>query len=103
MGPLPELAGRVAGPPERCVTAYSNDALRPADNSGGYVLLYGSGRTIYRNDLGGCRFGSNDVLVVERFGSNLCRGDIIRSVDRVSHIPGPTCVLGAFTPYSRMR
>ena len=40
-------------------------------------------------------------LVTYPFGSQHCRGDIVRTMDRLSHIPGPGCVLGDFVPYRR--
>ena len=49
----------------------------------------------------GCSFGINDILVFEPTGGSYCRGDIVRSVDRDSHIPGPSCVLGDFVPFTR--
>lgn len=64
-------------------------------------MLYGSGRTIWANNLGSCRFGYDDILVMQLYGSQLCRGDIVRSLDRLSRIPGPACVLGDFVPYRR--
>jgi hypothetical protein len=66
------------------------------------MLVYGSGGTLWANDLGPqCGFGSDDVLVTEPVGSYHCRGDIVRSFDRFSRIPGPTCVLSNFVPYRR--
>lgn len=99
-----EFNGRVAGAARNCVQVTSrSQSLRPA-NSNGHVLLYGSGQTIWASDLGSCGFNrNNDVLVVEPSTSSLCRGDIIRSVDRSSRIPGPTCVLGDFIPYTRAK
>jgi hypothetical protein len=95
-----ELAGRVAGAPERCVTINSQQSFRASENNP-HFLLYGSGRTIYANQLGQCRFGSDDVLVTEPIGSQYCRGDIVRSFDRTSRIPGAACILGEFVPYTR--
>jgi hypothetical protein len=66
-----------------------------------HMLLYGSGRTLWVNRLGSCAFRSDDILVTEPTGSEHCRGDLVRSFDRTSHIPGPSCVLGDFVPYSR--
>jgi hypothetical protein len=99
-GPPEEIAGLVAGPPERCVSIYPQQSLRLSDNNR-HVLLYGNGRTIWTNQLGQCLFGRDDVLVTEPVGSQYCRGDIVRSFDRQSRIPGPGCVLGDFVPYTR--
>lgn len=99
--PPVELAGRSAGTPERCVSVQQSEALRVSDTNR-HVLLYGSGRTIWANQLGpSCGFGRDDVLVTEPIGSYHCRGDIIRSFDRYSHIPGPSCILGDWVPYRR--
>lgn len=99
-GPPSELAGRSAGPPQHCVLLRQTESLRISENDR-HTLVYGSGRTVWANDLGQCRFGSDDILVTEPFGSSYCRGDIVRSIDRVSRIPGPACVLGDFVPFTR--
>jgi hypothetical protein len=100
-GPPKELAGRSAGAPQRCALITPTDALRVSDNDR-HTLLYGSGRTVWANRLSPqCGFGSDDVLVTEPIGSYYCRGDLVRSFDRLSRIPGPTCVLGDFVPYTR--
>ena len=76
-------------------------SLRVSD-SNRHTLLYGSGRTIWANLLAPhCSFRFDDLLVTEPTGSYYCRGDIVRSLDRISGIPGPACVLGDFIPYSR--
>jgi hypothetical protein len=99
-GPPVELAGAVAGAATRCLTLNQLSSLRVSENDP-HTLVYGIGRTIWANQLGQCRFGRNDVLVIEPTGSQLCGGDIVRSFDRDSRIPGPSCVLGDFVPYKR--
>jgi hypothetical protein len=100
-GPPVELAGTVAGPPQRCISLNQLDALRVSDGDR-HTLVYGNGRTIMANHLGpSCGFGRDDVLVTEPTGSQLCGGDIVRSFDRNSRIPGPSCVLSQFVPYTR--
>lgn len=100
-GPITELNGRVARPPVSCVTLRSGEALRPSGNDP-HALLYGSGATIWLNRLyRACSFRADDILVTEPLGSSLCRGEIVRSFDRLSRIAGPSCVLGDFVPYSR--
>jgi hypothetical protein len=96
-----ELAGRTAGAPQRCVLIQQNEALR-ISTTDRHMLLYGSGRTVFANALSpGCGFGAEDIPISEPLGSYHCRGDIVRSVDRFSGIPGPACVLGDFVPFSR--
>ena len=95
-----ELTGRAAGAPQRCVPIRATDSLRISENDR-HTLVYGSGRTVWANPLGSCGFGVNDVPITEPMGSSYCRGDIVRSFDRYSRIPGPSCVLGDFVPYTR--
>jgi hypothetical protein len=94
-----ELVGRVAGAPKRCVTIQQSASLRVADGDN-HTLIYPDGRTIWANHMG-CGFGRDDILILEPIGSSYCRGDIVRSMDRISRIPGPACVLGDFVPYTR--
>ena len=97
-----ELVGRAAGPAQKCVLIQQSESLRVSDTNR-HVLIYGSGgRTLWANHLGSqCGFGRGDVLVTEPIGSYYCRGDIVRSFDRFSRIPGPACILGEFVPYRR--
>ena len=96
-----ELAGRSAGPQQNCVSIQQSEALRASDTNR-HMLIYGSGKTLYANDLGPqCGFRSDDVLITEPIGDSHCRGDIVRSFDRFSRIPGPSCVLGVWVPYRR--
>lgn len=99
-GPPIELAGALPGAAQRCLMLNQIDLLRVSQNDP-HTLVYGSGRTMWANRLGQCSFGRNDVLVTEPTGSQLCGGDIVRSFDRNSRIPGPSCVLSEFVPYRR--
>jgi hypothetical protein len=95
-----ELAGRTPGVPRDCVPIRTTENLRVADDRS--TLIYGSGRTVWANALGpACTFGFNDIPIFEPTVSSYCRGDIVRTVDRDSHIPGPSCVLGPFVPFTR--
>ena len=97
---LTELTGRTAGAPKDCVPIRSSENLRIADDRS--TLVYGSGKTIWVNALGpSCTFGIDDLPIFEPTVSAYCRGDIVRTVDRYSHIPGPSCVLGSFVPFTR--
>ena len=100
-GPPIELAGRIAGPPQRCVPIDQMSALRISETDR-HTLLYGNGRIIWANRLGPhCGFRADDILITEPLGSSHCRGDIVRSIDRTSHIPGPACIFSDFVPYRR--
>ena len=96
---ISELAGRTAGAPQRCVNIQQNESMRIVSPN---AFLYGAGRTVWLNvppgDCGGLR--DSDVLVTEPLGQ-FCGGDLVRSIDRYRKIPGPTCRLGDFIPYTR--
>lgn len=93
------LEGRVAGKPTSCISAYPNENLRVID---GTALVYGRGKTIYVNttrhpeDIDG-----DDVLVIRRTGSQLCRLDNVTTVDRFSGIFSGAIFLTDFVPYTK--
>ncbi|MEI9928657.1 MAG: hypothetical protein WDN44_14335 [Sphingomonas sp.] len=41
------------------------------------------------------------TIVIELHGSEICRHDRFRTLDPGSSIPGPTCLMGKFTPYRK--
>lgn len=94
------LAGRVAGPPQSCVSAQSVSNLRAIDAA---TLGYGSGPSIYVNRLGGDCPGLRELstVIVEVYGGQYCRGDHFRAVELAGGIPGPVCILGDWVPYRR--
>ncbi|MEA3065376.1 MAG: hypothetical protein QOJ27_1828 [Sphingomonadales bacterium] len=95
-----ELAGRNAGTSEECVSASPGANLVARDAR---TLVYRRGDTIWVNRLAAACPGLDPMstLIVEAHGSQYCRGDQIRAVETGRSIPGPTCLLGAFTPYRR--
>lgn len=97
---MKELSGKVAGKPVNCISDYNaNNLVRVSDN----ILLYRvSNRLVYQNNLRSTCSGlarDNDIIVSEQFGSQKCRGDIIRLVDRNNGMLGGVCSLGEFVPY----
>lgn len=98
--PVPELVGRTAGAAQRCVPIDRITSLRIARPG---IILYGSGRTVWVNRMADECPGMDrmDILVVEPLGSQYCRGDRVRTVEPLSKIPGPVCLLGDFVPYTR--
>lgn len=97
-----ELAGKVAGESVNCISDFqSTNLVRVSDD----ILLYRvSSRLVYENRLRYSCPGlarDDDIIVTEQFGSQKCRGDIIKLVDRYSGIQGPVCSLGEFVPYRK--
>ena len=96
---IPELTGRAAGAPQRCVQIEQREALRVA---GPQDLIYGTGRTVWLNKVPACSaLRRTDILVLEPIGSRYCAGDVVRTRDPVSKLPGPGCRLGEFIPFTR--
>lgn len=95
-----ELAGRVAGEAESCVTAGQSSSLRAVDRQ---TLVYREGRTLWVNRLRSACPGiaPMNTLIVEVKIGRYCRGDFVRGLEPGANIPGPTCVLGDFVPYRR--
>lgn len=94
------LAGKVPGPPQSCIPIErSREPIRVSDR----ILLYRVGRDlVYRNDLASPCTGladDNDIIVAERFGNQICEGDLIRLVDRNSGMGAVACSYGKFTPF----
>ena len=98
--PIADIAGMVAGAPQRCAGTTQSEGLRAANRN---TLLLRRGRSVWVNQLqDGCGgFGQWDVIVTEPIGTQHCEGDLVRSFDPVTKIPGPACRLGAFIPYIR--
>lgn len=97
------LAGRVAGPPQRCITTYRTTKVTPIDD---FAILYDQGSTIYvQNPRGGCPgVGSgSDILVTRQTTNQLCDGEIAQTVDLTSRVARGGCVFGPFVPYTRPR
>jgi Family of unknown function (DUF6491) len=103
-GPDPRLTaaleGRVAGKPQNCIRldqATGSEIFRDA-------ILYREGRSrFWLADAPGCGSTrpSDDILVQNVFGSQLCRGDIVRQVERVGGFAGGACAIRSFTPYTK--
>jgi hypothetical protein len=91
------LAGKVAGAPKSCISlteSRSSTTYREA-------ILYRVNRNlVYLNDLGKCSALRRDnIQVTDVRGSQLCRGDIVRMVDRGSGMQMGACAFSDFVPY----
>lgn len=93
------LAGRVAGPPQTCVSVNSAENIHALDAQ---TLAYGYGRTIYVNHLQApCpAIGEANTIIVEAAtGNQYCRGDRVRGREPGAIIAGPSCNLQDWVPY----
>ncbi len=97
-----ELKGKIAGTPVNCISnSNAHDLIRISDD----MLLYRvSGKLVYQNKLRSTCPGlarDDDILQIETFSGQYCKGDFIRLVDRMSGMPGPVCSFGEFTPFRK--
>ena len=97
------FAGRVAGPAARCVdTSTTQSGPVIADND---VITINAGRRIWRAKVRGQCVGLRpfNTLIVERWGSQLCRNDRFQVVQPGMSIPSQWCFFDGFVPYDRVK
>ncbi|HET9397488.1 MAG TPA: hypothetical protein VFO45_01580 [Sphingomicrobium sp.] len=96
------LAGRVAGPPQRCISNYPHVEVQVIDD---WTILFREGSTVYvQNPQGGCPgigTGSRTLVTRQVGTSQMCQGDINQAVDLRTGIGGAACVFGPFIPYTK--
>jgi hypothetical protein len=95
-----ELATRIVGPSQTCVSANQSQGLRSVDSQ---TIAYEVGRTLWVNRLDqACpAISPHNGIIVEADGNQYCRGDRIRGFEPGAIIPGPTCTLRDWVPYRR--
>ena len=95
------LAGKVAGPPQRCLQSDRADDMIPIDAT---TIAYRDGRTTWVNHVQGSCAGlaMGNTLVTKPFGfSGPCAGDIAHVVEPASGMMTGSCTFGEFVPYRR--
>lgn len=92
--------GRIAGEPRSCVSAMRSRDIEVIDHVG---LSFKDGDTLWIARASDPRsLSSFDVPIIERYGSQLCKQDLIRTVDRSSQFPTGVVFLGDFVPYTKI-
>ena len=93
-----ELAGRVAGPSQTCVSTIQSQGLRVVDPQ---TVAYEMGRTVWVNrlDQACSAISPHNTIIVDAQGGQFCRGERIRGLEPGAIIPGPTCILRDWVPY----
>ena len=97
------LEGRVAGEPTNCIRNLPTERSRTIDKT---AYVFGSGSTIYvQRTTTPDRINDRETLVIRRFGggSQLCRQEVIRTVDPVTGIFGGGVMFVDFVPYTRVK
>lgn len=95
------LEGRVAGEPQNCISSFHNDRMTTIDET---AYVYGRGNTIYvQRTVDPESIDSDDVLVTRRIGgSQLCRLDVTRTIDRYNGFLTGVVRFEKFVPYTRV-
>jgi len=93
------LEGRVAGEPQNCISAFDSNRIRVIEHLG---IVYDNGGTIWVARAKDPRvLGHWDMPIFQRYSSQLCTTDVIRTVDRSDgHFTG-ALFLHDFVPYTR--
>ncbi len=97
------FAGRVAGPPAQCVdtsTTMSGPVIADKD-----VIVINAGRRIWRAQVRGQCAGIQpfNTLLIDRWGSQVCRNDRFRVLQQGMSIPSASCFFDGFVPYDRVK
>lgn len=95
------LASRTAGEPVSCISTYNSRELEVLDKT---ALVFGHGNTIYVNrPANAADIDDDDILVTRTSTSQLCKLDIVTTVDRSGHFQTGFLNLGDFVPYKRIK
>lgn len=95
------LEGRVAGEPVNCIRSLLNDRLTVIDET---AYVYGRGRTIYvQRTQNPEQIDRRETLVSRRFnGNQVCRQDVITTIDPVLGFFTGAVFFTEFVPYTRI-
>lgn len=93
------LAGRIAGEPVDCIALAANTSPQILEN--GTILYRETNRRVWRTQPVGVCPGLRplDRLIVQVYGTQLCRNDQFQAQPVNSRIPGGICRFDRFTPY----
>jgi hypothetical protein len=94
------LEGRIAGKPTSCIRSLPNQRVRTIE---GTAYVYGSGGTIWvQRTRDPESIDDRDTLIINRFsGSQLCRFDMMTTVDRMTGFFTGVVLFEDFVPYTR--
>lgn len=87
------------GRPQTCIRPFRSEMTIYGD-----TLLYRDGATYYRTETTGCSgLRRDDIVVTKSINGELCRGDIVRTIDRSAGMLSGVCSFGEFVPYKRVK
>ncbi|MEZ5688350.1 MAG: hypothetical protein R3E21_06145 [Caenibius sp.] len=95
------LEGREAGEPQSCISMFDSYNLRVIHRT---ALVYKRGDTVWVNRPANPEdLDYFDVLVMKRTGSQLCKQDIVTTMDQSTHMFTGSVFLGDFVPYKKVK
>lgn len=93
------LEGRTAGEPVSCIPAFKGSRLEVIQ---GIAMVYEEGGVVYvSRPTQPDSLRSDDILVIDRYGGQLCHTDIVRTIDRMGGYFTGVVFLGKFVPYRK--
>ena len=93
------LEGRTAGEPVSCISALRSNRIEVIEHVG---IVYDAGSTIYvARPTDPRQLGRDDIVVIDRFGGQLCANDVIRTIDRYQGYTTGAVFLEDFVPYTK--
>ena len=96
------LEGRVAGEPQTCIRTLPSERSVTFDKT---AYVYGRGDTIYvQRTRNPDKIDDRDTLVIQRFGNatQLCRHDIVTTIDPFIGFMTGVVLFDDFVPYTRV-
>lgn len=93
------IEGRVAGSPVECISLSDARDMTVIDKT---AIVWRTGAVVYVNvPKNPETLDSDDILVTRPTGSQLCRLDLVNTVDRSGHYSRGFVSLGRFVPYRK--
>ena len=93
------LEGRTPGEAVSCIPLFKSERLQVIE---GVALVYDAGDTIYvGRPTDPKMLDRDDVMVIERFGGQLCNTDVVRTIDRNGGYMTGVVFLTKFVPYKK--
>jgi hypothetical protein len=95
------LEGRTAGEPVSCIPLMKSNRFELIE---GVAMVYNVGDTFYvarPTDPKALR--RDDIIVIDRFGGQLCHTDVIHTIDRAGGYFTGVVFLGKFVPYKKQK
>lgn len=90
----------VSGEAESCISVFNSNRLRVVDHVG---LTYRRGNTLWvARASNPDSLGVWDVPIIQRYGSQLCRHDVTRTIDRSTGIFSGVLFLEDWVPYTEV-